>query len=102
MTVIELEEVFKRIIDKLDFEIGRSSEIEIETDLYRLVGTSKWNAFDKKEDWYSASEIDLHSLKDDVELLEKLARESHRPCTYVDFDRAASLLREVSQVYNPL
>jgi len=53
-------------------------------------------------DWNSVKVIDLGSLKDDVEELEKLTKNKERICTYVDFDRVASLLREISQVNNPI
>lgn len=102
MKVYELEEIFERLIDKLKFEIGNDSEILTETDAYRLIPTENWNKFDKPEDWNTASEIDLGSLKDDIEELEKLARSKERICTYVDFDRLASLLREISHMNNPI
>ena len=102
MTVKELEEIFSRIIDKLKFEIGADSQIKVETDTYRIIPTEKWNKFEKSEDWNSVKVIDLGSLKDDVEELEKLTKNKERICTYVDFDRVASLLREISQVNNPI
>ena len=41
-------------------------------------------------------------MDDDIEMLTKLAEDETRICTYVDFDRVASLLREISQVNNPI
>ncbi|MFT4759844.1 MAG: YesN/AraC family two-component response regulator [Paraglaciecola sp.] len=102
MTVNELESIFDRIIEKLKFELGKESEIQTKSCLYRLIPTEIWNQFAKLEDWNSASEINLCSLDDDVEELEKLAKNEDRACTYVSFDRIASLLREVSQVNNPI
>lgn len=102
MTVNELEDVFNKIIKKLKFELAESPEIQTQSDLYRLISTEKWSTFDKPEDWNSASSISLCSLNDDIEELEKLARDEERVCTYVDFDRVASLLREISQVNNPV
>ena len=102
MTVNELEEIFSRIIGKLKFEVGEDSQIKVETDTYRIIPTEKWNKFDESEDWNSAKEIDLGSLKDDIEELEKLVNNKDRICTYIDFDRVASLLREISQIYNPV
>lgn len=37
MTVKELEEIFSRIIDKLNFEIGLDSRIKVKTDTYRII-----------------------------------------------------------------
>lgn len=102
MTVSELEEIFVKIIDKLKFEVGENSELQLETDAYRIIPTEKWSKFDNPDDWNSADEIDLGSLKDDVEELEKLVKQKERICTFVDFDRVASLLREISQVNNPV
>jgi hypothetical protein len=102
MTVKELEEIFSRIIDKLKFEIDENSQIDIETDTYRIIPAENWNNFDDSANWNSAKEIDLGSLKDDIEELEKLVKNKDRICTYVDFDRVASLLREISQINNPI
>jgi len=102
MTVKELEKIFSRIIDKLKFEIGEDLQIKVKTDSYRIIPTEKWNKFNDSDDWNSAKEIDLGSLKDDIQELEKLAKNKEQVCTYVDFDRVASLLREISQVNNPI
>ena len=67
-----------------------------------MISTQKWDKFEKSEDWSSASEINLGDLDDDIEMLTKLAEDETRICTYVDFDRVASLLREISQVNNPI
>ena len=67
-----------------------------------MISTQKWDEFEKSEDWSSASEINLGDLDDDIEMLTKLAEDETRICTYVDFDRVASLLREISQVNNPI
>ena len=102
MTVTELEKIFSRIIDKLKFEIGSDSQIKVKTDTYRIIPTEKWNDFNDSENWNSSKEIDLCSLKDDIKELEKLAKDKERICTYIDFDRVASLLREISQINNPV
>lgn len=102
MEIAQLEEIFERIINKLKFELDEESKILTKTDTYRLIPTEKWNKFDKPENWNSASEINLGSLRDDIEELIKLAKDKDRICTYVDFDRVASLLREISQVNNPI
>ena len=41
------------------------------------------------------------SLVDDLESLELLVENPKRPCTYVDLDRAAAVLRYVSEKMNP-
>ena len=100
--ISELKSLFCRVIDKLEFKKGKEGKIELETIIYRLIPTEKWNKFDKPEDWFSASEIDQGDLDGDLMELKKLVSDDERACTYVDFDRLASILREISQVENPL
>lgn len=100
--VSELKILFNRVIDKLESEKGAGGQIELETIIYRLIPTEKWNKFKKPEDWFSASEIDQGDLNDDLMELKKLIDDKERVCTYVDFDRLASILREISQVENPI
>jgi hypothetical protein len=102
MRIADLEEIFRRIVLKLKFELGDQAEIRTTTDLYRLIPTDKWSKFEKSEDWNSASKIHLGSLNDDIEELEKLVNDRNRVCTYVDFDRVAALLREISDIINPV
>ncbi|BFP40028.1 hypothetical protein FGF1_08730 [Flavobacteriaceae bacterium GF1] len=94
--VSELRILFDRIIEKLE------TELELKTIIYRLIPTEKWDKFDKPEDWFSASEISLGDLQDDLMELRKLITEKDRIVTFVDFDRLASILREISQVENPV
>ena len=90
-----LEKVFKRIIDKLKFE--DVTEVEIPYDFYRIIPTDNWEVGNSDE-----SEIDnIGSLTDDLEYIERLADDEKSICTYVDFDRIASLLRIISEVRNP-
>ena len=77
MTVKDLEEIFARIIGKLKYELGEDSEIKVESDIYRIIPTEKWNRFDNSDEWNSAKEIDLGSLKDDVEELNSIL-EQHK------------------------
>ena len=88
----DLKKIFERIIVKLKYE--KVEQIEIDTDLYRFVPTDEWENFEKDV-------IELGSLGDDVESLMLMIKDSDRPCTYVDFDRVASLLRAISQKNNP-
>jgi len=100
--VSELKILFEKIIDKLETEYGKEAEFELKTIIYRLIPTEKWDKFDKPEDWFSASEISQGDLQDDLTELRKLITEKDRITTFVDFDRLASVLREISQVENPV
>lgn len=92
---IELLEIaFERIIQKLQSE--NVEEVEIPFDLYRIIPTEKWEISNSKDD-----EVNIGSLYDDLECIEKLVLDKKRPCTYVDFDRVSSLLRIISEVNNP-
>lgn len=100
--VSELKTLFDRVIEKLETEYSSETEMELKTIVYRLIPTEKWNKFEKPEDWFSASEIDQGDLQDDVMELKKLISDNERIATFVDFDRLASVLREISQVENPI
>ncbi|MET0637370.1 MAG: hypothetical protein ABWZ25_15170 [Chitinophagaceae bacterium] len=88
----ELQKIFKRIIEKLEFE--GVNKIEIGEDLYLFIPTSGWQS-------YTDTPIYPGSLFDDIENLRMLVSDTARPCTYVDFDRMANVLRAISQIYNP-
>ncbi|MBQ4804522.1 hypothetical protein J8L88_16800 [Aquimarina sp. MMG015] len=100
--VSELKTLFERVIEKLETEYSSDTEMELKTIIYRLIPTEKWNKFEKPEDWFSTSEIDQGDLQDDVMELKKLISDKERIATFVDFDRLASVLREISQVENPI
>ena len=100
--VSKLKILFDKIIGKLETEYGKEAELELKTIIYRLIPTEKWDKFDKPEDWFSASEISQGDLQDDLMELNKLITEKDRIATFVDFDRLASILREISQVENPV
>jgi len=96
MTVIkisELETIFSKIIEKLKFEARE--EISIEDDFYKFIPTDEWSSF-------TGDIIETGSLSDDIDNLKKLVQDKHHPCTYVDFDRLASVLRAISQNMNPV
>ncbi|MBC8756414.1 hypothetical protein H2O64_17190 [Kordia sp. YSTF-M3] len=100
--VSELKILFERVINKLETEYGKDSEMKLNTSVYRLIPTYKWNKFEKPEDWFSASEISQGDLQDDLMELKKLIKDDDRICTFVDFDRLASIIREISEVENPV
>ena len=102
MTVSHLQLIFDRIIDKLSLYEGKEGNLPIRTLSYRLIPTENWSDFEDPANWFSANSIDIGDMQDDMEALVKLSENPDRPCTFVDFDRAASLLRELSQVYNPV
>jgi hypothetical protein len=89
----DLAKIFTLIIGKLEFE--QLEKIEISSDLYRYISTENWESFEKNE-------VDVGSLFDDLDSLKLLIADPKRPVTYVDFDRAASVLRAISQIKNPL
>ena len=91
--VVDLKIIFERVIDKLKFE--GIDQIEIENDLYRYIPTDEWDSFERDE-------IEVGSLYDDLDSLELLVNDIDRPCTYVDFDRVASVLRAISRKNNPV
>ncbi len=92
LKVTELERIFQRILDKLKGE--GCDVIEFDNDLYRYIPTDCWDRFDEVP-------IDSGSLYDDIDELSKLVNEPDRPCTYLDLDRIASILRAISQINNP-
>ena len=96
MIVINIDEL-KGIMDILISKLKNEnvSELIINDDLYRYIPTESWASF-------SNPEIDTGSLSDDIENLKLLLNNKERPCTYVDFDRLASLLRAISQNRNPI
>jgi len=100
--VSELKILFEKMIDKLETEYGKEAELELKTINYRLIPTEKWDKFDKTDDWFSASEISQGDLQDDLMELRKLTIQKDRIATFVDFDRLACILREISKVENPV
>lgn len=100
--VKELQKIFDSVIEKLEFELGSEGEIETQTVIYRFIPSEDWNKLKKPEDWYTADKIGQGDLSDDVKELKKLILERNRLCTYVDFDRLSSLLKEISQIRNPI
>ena len=86
----DLKLVFSRIIKKLEYE-GLES-IETESDLYNIIPADKWDITNNIDDV-----VIIGSLQDDIECIEKLAGDPNRICTYVDFDRVATILRAISQ-----
>ena len=100
--VSELKILFERIIEKLETEYSSDAEMELKTIIYRLIPTEKWDKFEKPEDWFSASEIMQGDLQDDIMELKRLTTDKDKIATFVDFDRLASVLREISQVENPI
>lgn len=91
--ISEIELIFSKVIEKLKFEVDR--EINIEEDFYKFIPTDEWSSFAEEV-------IETGSLSDDIENLKKLVFDKEHPCTYVDFDRLASVLRAISQIKNPV
>lgn len=90
--VKDIRKVFDKIISKLEYE--GVDKVEIETDFYRFIPADEWGNYDKDI-------IAVGSLDDDIESLLKIVNDDNRICTYVDFDRMASLLHAISEKLNP-
>jgi hypothetical protein len=89
-----LKAAMDRIIEKLNNE--NIQQVEIEADLYNTIPSNKWDITYDPDDV-----VQIGSLEDDVESIEKLVSDSTRVCTYVDFDRVSTILRAISQYENP-
>lgn len=89
----EIEEIFERLIEKLKFE--EFKETSIDTDNYWIITADEWSDFENEVD------PSVGSLIDDVEALKLLLQDNNRPCSFVDFDRFASVLRYISEKMNP-
>ena len=94
LKVKELESAFARIIEKLNFEGVK--EIDFPFDFYRVIPSHKLAVNYLEDDEYNVG-----SLEDDVASLKKMVTDKEIPCTYVDFDRVASILTIVSEDRNP-
>ena len=90
-----LRRAFSKIIDKLNYE--KIEEIKFDYDLYRIIPTDKW-----KIDFSGKDFSETGSLVDDLKAIEQLVTDEDHICTYVDFDRVASLLRAISEERNPV
>lgn len=88
-----LEKALTRIIEKLKFE--NINEIELPHDLYQIIPTDQWQISNNE------AKILTGSLVEDLEEVNKLVQNPNSVCTYVDFDRIASILRIISQIQNP-
>ena len=88
----EFQRILAAVLNKILFYAAEP--VEFQEDHYRIISTESWQGFD---------EPIIHdcSLADDIGELKKLAADPNRPCTFVDFDRFASVLRAISQMYNP-
>ena len=93
ISLIEMEDIFKLILEKLKKE-GHVN-IEVEQDFYKYIPCDIWDSFENDA-------IEYGSLFDDIDELKKMTNLKDRPCTYVDFDRLSSLLRAISQKNNPI
>lgn len=91
--ISDLKKAFARIIEKLESE--GVSEIITTQDFYNLIPTDSWEIYRDKPD------IVIGSLSDDIDSISELVNNPDRECTYVDFDRVASVLRLISQIQNP-
>lgn len=94
LKVKDLESAFARIIEKLNEE--GVEEIDFPYDFYRVIPRHKLEVIYSEDNEYQVG-----SLEDDVESIKKLVNDKESVCTYVDFDRVASVLTVVSEDRNP-
>lgn len=88
----ELQTVFNKALNKI--MEGIDPEFVAKYDHYRVLSLESSQGFGDPE-------IESCSLFDDVSELKELAASINRPCTYVDIDRLASVLRAISAELNP-
>jgi hypothetical protein len=91
INIKELEQIFSKVLTRLKFE--GEEEFTLEDDFYKLIPTEKWTSFGETDT------VHLGSLSDDISSLKKLVYDDGL-CTFVDFDRLASVLRGISQDRN--
>jgi hypothetical protein len=92
LTHAELKTIFDRVLETLSFHEPQG--VKFSEDYYRIIPTHSWNLFDEPV-------VHSCSLYDDIEELGKLVTDPDRPCTFVDFDRLAAVLRAISHLNNP-
>jgi hypothetical protein len=93
ITKEDIKIIFDSILEKLDRE--NVKEIAIQQDLYRFIPTDEWDSYERN---YSIE----GSLFDDLDSLKLLIADRSRFCSYVDFDRMASILRYISEKLAPV
>jgi hypothetical protein len=93
ITKEDIKKIFDNILEKLDRD--EVKEVVIEQDLYRFIPTDEWDS-------YEQTNVLEGSLFDDFDSLKLLIENPNRYCTYVDFDRAASILRYISEKLAPV
>lgn len=94
ITTDEIRQVFSLIVQKLDFE--GIKKVEFADDFYWHFSADEWHKRSSDE----CTPL-LGSLYDDIDSLKLIVRDRERPCTFVDFDRLAHVLQEISQKLNP-
>lgn len=92
ISINEISVIFSKILEKLEFEVEQ--EIEIDDDFYQFIPADEWTN-------YEEGSILTGSLSDDINNLKILITDKTRPCTFVDFDRLASVLHAISNQLNP-
>ena len=92
ITVNPISALFQKITDYL-IEMDCQT-IYIETDYYLLIPTDKWTNLEEQE-------TVVGSMCDDLSELQKVVR-GDAPLSSIDLDRVATVLREVSQLINPV
>ncbi len=93
ITKEDIKKIFDAILEKLDRD--HIKEVVIEQDLYRFISTDEWDS-------YEQTNVIEGSLFDDFDSLKLLIADPTRYCTYVDFDRTASILRYISEKLAPV
>lgn len=86
----EFAEILERISEHLK---SLAVDIQIEDDYYWIVLPPDWTKFSSEE-----PSVAVGSFLDDWETMRRL-RDGDQPVSFVDYDRAAALLRYISERY---
>ena len=88
ITVDDLKQIFEFLLQRINND--KIEFVDVETDFYWLITSDEWSNFD------SSPEAVVGSLVDDWNSLQEIL-EDKRIVTYLDFERFASILREISE-----
>ncbi len=92
ITVDELKQIFEFLLQRINND--KIEFVDVETDFYWLITSDEWSNFD------CSPEAVIGSLVDDWDSLQEIL-ENKRIVTYLDYERFASILREISETIAP-
>ncbi|MEM9922158.1 MAG: hypothetical protein AAF915_00120 [Cyanobacteria bacterium P01_D01_bin.50] len=92
ITVDDLKQIFEFLLQRINND--KIEFVDVETDFYWLITSDEWSNFD------SSPEAAIGSIVDDWNSLQEIL-EDKRIVSYLDFERFASILREISETIAP-